>query len=255
MFEPSKVVHSFHLFLPHTPHTHHTHTTTTTHTTHTTHTQDERSPQQAIAEIVSPRAVESQIYRASVQRSTGVMSQQQEAARKKYNLTKWKYAELRDTINTSCGGWSQGYIYTAVTIHSGYSIRPIWNIQAQAQGRSPKGEMPCILQKTQGFLMLYITTTPYLPCNINRKELYDFYYTAITLTTGYKRFYNNILLWLFEMRGVCLEHVHWSLFIVVVTLYNTARLMGPKVSIACVWTCVSRSPSIIQPGYWAPKSP
>ncbi len=31
------------------------------------------------------------------------------------------------------------------------------------------------------------------------------------------------------------------------TLYNTARLMGPKVSIACVWTC-SRPPSIIQPG-------
>ncbi len=27
------------------------------------------------------------------------------------------------------------------------------------------------------------------------------------------------------------------------TLYNTARLMGPKVSIACVWTCVSRPPS------------
>ncbi len=48
-----------------------------------------------------------------------------------------------------------------------------------------------ILHKTRGFLMLYvfyITTTPYLPCNnnnINRKELYDFYYTAITLTTGY----------------------------------------------------------------------
>ncbi len=36
--------------------------------------------------------------------------------------------------------------------------------------------------------VFYITTTPYLPCNnnnINRKELYDFYYTAITLTTGY----------------------------------------------------------------------
>ncbi len=32
------------------------------------------------------------------------------------------------------------------------------------------------------------------------------------------------------------------------TLYNTARLMDPKVSIACVWTCVSRPPSIIQPG-------
>ncbi len=63
-------------------------------------------------------------------------------------------------------------------------------------GNSPSGLRPraraCILHKTRGFLMLYvfyITMTPYLPCNnnnINRKELYDFYYTAITLTTGYK---------------------------------------------------------------------
>ncbi len=35
---------------------------------------------------------------------------------------------------------------------------------------------------------------------------------------------------------------------IVVPLYNTARLINLKVSIACVWTCVSRSPSIIQPG-------
>ncbi len=33
--------------------------------------------------------------------------------------------------------------------------------------------------------VFYITTTPYLPCNKNRKELYDFYYTLVTLTTGY----------------------------------------------------------------------
>ncbi len=43
--------------------------------------------------------------------------------------------------------------------------------------------------------VFYITTTPYLPCNnknINRKELYDFYYTAITLTTGYNYVYTLI---------------------------------------------------------------
>ncbi len=51
----------------------------------------------------------------------------------------------------------------------------------------PRGRVAMyIAHKTRGFLMLYmfyITTTPYLPCNnnnINRKELYDFYYTAIT---------------------------------------------------------------------------
>ncbi len=37
-------------------------------------------------------------------------------------------------------------------------------------------------------IVFYITTTPYLPTYrvIKRKELYDFYYTIVTLTTGYK---------------------------------------------------------------------
>ncbi len=48
------------------------------------------------------------------------------------------------------------------------------------------------------FISFYIMTTPYLPCNnnnnINRKKLYDFYYTAITLTTGYKQSYKSLSL-------------------------------------------------------------
>lgn len=35
-------------------------------------------------------------------RSAAVMAQRQAAAQKKYDLSKWKYAELRDAINTSC---------------------------------------------------------------------------------------------------------------------------------------------------------
>ncbi len=34
--------------------------------------------------------------------------------------------------------------------------------------------------------VFYITTLTYRVIKLNRKELYDFYYTAITLTTGYK---------------------------------------------------------------------
>ncbi len=53
--------------------------------------------------------------------------------------------------------------------------------------------MPCILHKHEDFscynYVFYITNNPVpIPCNnnnINRKELYDFYYTAITKTTGY----------------------------------------------------------------------
>ena len=37
-----------------------------------------------------------------LKRSVAVIQQQQARAAKKYDLSKWKYAELRDTINTSC---------------------------------------------------------------------------------------------------------------------------------------------------------
>ncbi len=43
----------------------------------------------------------------SLSRSSAVRSQQEEAAKKKHDLSKWKYAELRDAINTSCGRWPQ----------------------------------------------------------------------------------------------------------------------------------------------------
>ena len=36
-------------------------------------------------------------------RSEGHAEKQQQQTAKKYDLGKWKYAELRDTINTSCG--------------------------------------------------------------------------------------------------------------------------------------------------------
>merc|ERR1712137_1304921 len=38
----------------------------------------------------------------SLRRSEGVMSQRAAYAGKKHDLSKWKYSELRDTINTSC---------------------------------------------------------------------------------------------------------------------------------------------------------
>ncbi len=38
-----------------------------------------------------------------LQRSAEAVARRQVHANKKYDLTKWKYAELRDAINTSCG--------------------------------------------------------------------------------------------------------------------------------------------------------
>ncbi len=61
----------------------------------------------------------------------------------------------------------------------------------------------------------YITTTPYLPCNnknINRKELYDFYYTAITLTTGYvcgtRLISENYTLEIYPLYGILDQWTH-----------------------------------------------
>ena len=36
-------------------------------------------------------------------RSTAVLAARDSQSKKKYDLSKWKYAELRDAINTSCG--------------------------------------------------------------------------------------------------------------------------------------------------------
>ena len=38
-----------------------------------------------------------------IHRSAAVMDQRNKSSNKKHDLSKWKYAELRDTINTSCG--------------------------------------------------------------------------------------------------------------------------------------------------------
>ncbi len=68
-----------------------------------------------------------------------------------------------------------------------YSMRPS---VLEIYRHEHEGELSCILHKTQGFLMLY-HDDPLPTVYINRKELYDFYYTAITLTTGYKYWYSH----------------------------------------------------------------
>ena len=65
--------------------------------------QDENQAQANIIETTT-RPLVSRIARRSLRRSDQYTSKQQEAVRKKYDLSKWKYAELRDTINTSVGG-------------------------------------------------------------------------------------------------------------------------------------------------------
>lgn len=50
--------------------------------------------------------VPSQIAHHSLKGSTSHLTQVQEAVHKKHGLHKWKYAELRDAINTSVGGYS-----------------------------------------------------------------------------------------------------------------------------------------------------
>ena len=64
--------------------------------------QDQKQPQNIIAGVIKESA-ESKIAYQSLKGSAHRLTKEQEAVRKKHNLNKWKYAELRDTINTSVG--------------------------------------------------------------------------------------------------------------------------------------------------------
>lgn len=47
------------------------------------------------------------------------------AGGKKYDLSKWKYAELRDVINTSCGGWLQQKGSKKKNYNAAFSIKSL----------------------------------------------------------------------------------------------------------------------------------
>ncbi|XP_065907507.1 unconventional myosin-VI-like [Dysidea avara] len=62
--------------------------------------QDEQHPQQVIVEHAVQKS-QSRIARRSLKRSEAYAGKQQQTT-KKHDLSKWKFPELRDTINTSC---------------------------------------------------------------------------------------------------------------------------------------------------------
>ena len=79
--------------------------------------QDERQQQQRVVVESVKASAASQIARNSLKRSATYLTKQQEAVAKKYDLSKWRFAELRDTINTSCGkGKSVGVLYRRLSL-------------------------------------------------------------------------------------------------------------------------------------------
>ncbi len=101
---------------------------------------------------------------------------------------------VRHGMSTTPTSW-MGATHTSQSVCCGgmYVIDRAWDrVFYEIYRHEHEGELPVYCIKHEDFscynYVFYITTTPYLPCNnnnINRKELYDFYYTAITLTTGY----------------------------------------------------------------------
>ncbi len=75
------------------------------------------------------------------------------------------------------------------------SMRPsvLWNIQAQAQGWSPEGQLPVYYCKTTHAIMCFISQQPLTkscleamrPCNNNTKVTVTYCMTFFTPTTGY----------------------------------------------------------------------
>jgi len=66
--------------------------------------QDQSNPNAALSNDAQQQAQTGQHKRKSMKRSqtTQFGNKKQEALHKKHDLSKWKYADLRDTINTSC---------------------------------------------------------------------------------------------------------------------------------------------------------
>lgn len=55
-----------------------------------------------LAQETNGQVDDADLSSSQLRRSDGVMWQRAAYAGKKYDLSKWKYSELRDTINTSC---------------------------------------------------------------------------------------------------------------------------------------------------------
>jgi myosin-6 len=64
--------------------------------------QDQSNPNNALSAEAQQQANTGQHKRKSMKRSQTFGNKKQEALHKKHDLSKWKYADLRDTINTSC---------------------------------------------------------------------------------------------------------------------------------------------------------
>ncbi len=90
--------------------------------------QDQKQPQEAIVHKIKDQPVESKIAHKSLM---GSITKEQEDVRKKYNLNRWKYAELRDTINTSVGRCTHArtHTYTTYDHHTPHMIitHHIWS--------------------------------------------------------------------------------------------------------------------------------
>jgi len=64
--------------------------------------QDQSNPNSALSAEAQQVSSAGQHKRKSMKRSQTFNNKKQEALHKKHDLSKWKYADLRDTINTSC---------------------------------------------------------------------------------------------------------------------------------------------------------
>jgi myosin-6 len=90
--------------------------------------------------------MESRIARQSLRRSEKYTSKQQEMLRKKYDLSKWKYADLRDTINTSCD--IELLEACRDEFHRRLKVYHAWKMQNRAKKKeTPEERMPDSVQR------------------------------------------------------------------------------------------------------------
>ncbi len=94
----------------------------------------------------------------------------------------------------------------------------------QYTGTSASCHVYCIKHEDLSCYMCFISRRPrtYRVIIINRKELYDFYYTAITLTTGYKNYCNLALSVSVHVSSLCQVKSSTPILLCSVTGYDAS---------------------------------
>lgn len=107
--------------------------------------QDEANPMEALSEDAQKVAMQGQQKRKAMKRTHTFQNKKQEQLHKKHDLSKWKYADLRDTINTSCD--IDLLEACREEFHRRLKVYHAWKMKNAKKSKEGEGRAPSALQQ------------------------------------------------------------------------------------------------------------